>query len=182
MTEGDLILGTILIAGFAWLGLVTTWGWARNARETRRIREALEAWALQELAHRREAEAQQIRPPEDLQAYLADLLARAGMEGVRVQEVTPLPGSPSFRVIADGRAWILSPHLPMRGEGIALDALTTGDRWAAERLRRARMAAEPGLAVPPTERWWLAPEIRTFAPRRAPRRFPILLPLPRRTS
>jgi hypothetical protein len=179
MTEGDLALGMLLVFGFALLGLATTWGWARNARETRRIREALEAWALQELARRREQEAREIRPPEDLRGYLADLLARAGMEGVRVQEVTPLPGSPGFRVIADGKAWILSPHPPGRGEGVVLDALTTGDRWAAERLRRARMAAEPGLAVPPTERWWLAPEIRTFAPRRNGRRFSIPFTLPR---
>jgi hypothetical protein len=179
MTEGDLALGMLLIFGFALLGLATTWGWARNARETRRIREALEAWALQELARRREQEAREIRPPEDLRGYLADLLARAGMEGVRVQEVTPLPGGPGFRVIADGKAWILSPHPPGRGEGVVLDALTTGDRWAAERLRRARMAAEPGLAVPPTERWWLVPEIRTFAPRRNGRRFSIPFTLPR---
>jgi hypothetical protein len=41
------------------------------------------------------------------------------------------------------------------------------------------MAAEPGLAVPPTERWWLAPEIRTFAPRRNGRRFSIPFTLPR---
>jgi hypothetical protein len=181
MTEGDLILGMILVAGFALLGLATTWGWSWNARETRRIREALEAWALQEMARRREQEAQEVRPPEDLRGYLADLLARAGMEGVRVQEVTPILGSPSFRVIADGRAWILSPHPPGRGEGIVLDALHTGDRWAAERLRRARMAAEPGLTVLPVERWWLAPEIRTFAPRRDGRRFSIPLPMPRRT-
>jgi hypothetical protein len=179
MTEGDLALGMLLVFGFALLGLATTWGWARNARETRRIREALEAWALQELARRREQEAREIRPPEDLRGYLADLLARAGMEGVRVQEVTPLPGGPGFRVMADGKAWILSPHPPGRGEGVVLDALTTGDRWAAERLRRARMAAEPGLAVPPTERWWLAPEIQTFAPRRNGRRFSIPFTLPR---
>ncbi len=43
MTEGDLALGMLLVFGFALLGLATTWGWARNARETRRIREALEA-------------------------------------------------------------------------------------------------------------------------------------------
>lgn len=179
MTEGDLFLGLLLVSGFALLALATTWGWARNARETRRVREALEAWALQALAQEREQEAQALRPPEDLATYVADLWARASGQAVHVHMIDPLPGSPAFRVRAGGTAWILSPYPPERGEAVAIDALSTGDRWAAERLRLARMAAEPGLAVPPVERWWLAPEVRAFAPRR---RFSFPLPWGWRTA
>lgn len=168
MTEGDLMLGTLLVLGFALLGLAITWGWARNAAETRRIREAVEEWVLQDLAMRREQEARTLQPPADLSAYLADLWSRAGKDlaPIRVLGVEPEPGTPAFRVLTDRGIWRLAPHPPpRRSHGIPLDALTTGDRWAAEILRRARMALEPGLTVPPVERWWLQPpEARRWGP------------------
>lgn len=161
MTEGDAILAVILVIGFALLGISTTLGWSRNARETRRIREAVEAWVLQDLAKKLEQERREVRPPEDLVAFLNDLLARMsdGVGPTRALQVQPIPGEPAFRVMTERGVWILSSLPPPSGRrATAVDAITTGDRFVAERLRLARMAAEPRHPVSPTERWWLYDE------------------------
>ncbi len=159
MTEADVVLALLLIAGFALLGALMTWGWARNAAETRGIREAVEAWVLWDIARRREEERAEVRPPEDLRAYLAEVMARLGDGAsgeVRVLEVSPTPGDPAFQIRTDRGDWILTALPPPKGRrALSVDALSTGDRWAAERLRRARAAAGDGVVPPPVERWWL---------------------------
>lgn len=162
MSEGDVILALILVVGFALLGLATTVGWSRNARETRRIREAIEAWILQDLARKREQERKAIRAPEDLIGFLSSLLERAadGAGPLRILEASPIPGEPAFRIETDRGIWILAPHLPPGRRGHPVDAIATGDAWVTERLRQARLAASDEVAVPTVERWWLFEERR----------------------
>ncbi|MDR7574280.1 MAG: hypothetical protein QN194_15310 [Armatimonadota bacterium] len=177
MSEGDLILALILIISFALLGLATTIGWSRNARETRRIREAVEAWVLQDLARKREQERKAVQPPEDLIAFLSGLLAQAadGAGPLRILEASPIPGEPAFRIETDRGTWILSPALPPGRRGRPVDAIATGDAWVAERLRLARLAAADGVAVPQVERWWLFEErhVAVSEWRASLRRFPL---------
>jgi len=133
MTEADLVLALLLVAGFALLGALITLGNARQARAIRTLEEAWRDWAEADLRLKRERERRALQPPSDPDAYLNRIaLALAGREAVRWEKTAD-----GFR----GDNLLLSTLPPEAVEGMGfevrafrVDAAAFEDPWVAETL------------------------------------------------
>ncbi|WP_322794694.1 hypothetical protein [Thermoflexus sp.] len=135
MTEADLILTLLLIAGFALLGALITLGNARQARAIRDLEEAWRDWAEADLRLKRERERRELRPPADPDGYLNRIArALAGREAARWERIPE-----GFR----GDGMLLSPLPPeavserfpgVRIRALRVDASAFEDPWVAETL------------------------------------------------
>lgn len=110
MTEGDLILAVLLIAGFALLGTLITLGNIRQARAIREIGVVLHDWAIRHIQLTRTMAAASIRIDDPL-AWLQETLNRVmtSGNGAAVRGLSVIRTGPGWILIRDetGRLFLL---------------------------------------------------------------------------
>ncbi|MDW8185948.1 MAG: hypothetical protein RMM07_11925 [Anaerolineae bacterium] len=98
MTEGDVLLALLLIAGFATLGILITLGNVRQTRAIREVGEVLHGWAIRHIQLSRAVAAASIRV-EDPEVWFRETLAR-----VQLRAPAPSSGFATRPCSAGGRA------------------------------------------------------------------------------
>lgn len=147
MTEADLILAFLIVAGFALLGALITLGNARQARAIREVGEVLHEWAIRHIQLSRAAAAQAIRI-EDPLAWLQETLARL-----------PVPDGMARSLIPErqGRGWVLlraaTGKLLLARPDLDLTPLERGSRFASPVLPRGSLRRAQVLELSPVTAW-----------------------------
>ncbi len=146
MTEADLILALLLIAGFALLGALITYGNARQAQAIRAVGEVLHEWAIRHIQLSRAMAAGAIRV-EDPLTWLRETLLRLRLPAM-AEGLTPE---------RKGEGWIL---LASRGGKLLLlrpdvdpDRLERGSRFFSPALPRGATRRAQVLELSPVTAW-----------------------------
>ncbi len=147
MTEVDLILAFLLIVGFAMLGVLITFGNARQARAIREVSDVLHGWAIRHIQLSRAMAAQAIRV-EDPLAWLQEALTRLPLPEGMARELTPE---------RQGRGWILfrsaAGKLLLARPELDLAFLERGSRFASPVLSRGSLRKAQTLELSPVTAW-----------------------------
>lgn len=147
MTEFDLVLALLLIAGFALLGALITLGNARQARAIREVGEVLHGWAIRHIQLSRAVAASAIRI-EDPIAWLQEALARF-----------PLPEGLARELALErhGHGWVLlrsrSGKLLLIRPEIDPTPLERGSRFTSPVLPPGSLRKARVLELSPVTAW-----------------------------
>ncbi|MCS7251755.1 MAG: hypothetical protein RMK32_00720 [Anaerolineae bacterium] len=147
MTEADLILAMLLIAGFAMTGALITYGNARQARAVQEVGKVLHDWAIRHIQLSRVTAASTIRV-EDPMVWLQNALTRL-----------PLPegSAKGLALERQGRGWILfrsmAGKLLLTRPEIDLSILERGSRFASPVLPKGALRKAQVLELSSVTAW-----------------------------
>ncbi|HXF68353.1 MAG TPA: hypothetical protein VNK89_00975 [Thermoflexus sp.] len=147
MSEESLVLAGLLIAGFAWLGALITWGNIRQARALREVGEVLHEWAIRHIQLSRAMATEAIRvedPMEWLWRVLFRLHLSDGIKGFLNLERQ----GPGWLLI-DGKERKLLLIRPDRDPSL----LERGSRFTSPVLPRGWLRKAQVLELSPVTAW-----------------------------
>ncbi|MCS7352351.1 MAG: hypothetical protein RMM10_12690 [Anaerolineae bacterium] len=154
MTEGDVLLALLLIAGFALLGALITLGNVRQTRAIREVGEVLHEWAIRHIQLSRATAASAIRI-EDPVAWFREMLARLELpapvarEGGQIREATLLRQGEGWLLFRDAAGRLIFLHRP----GVDPRPLERGSRFASPALPPGFLRRSRAMELSPVTTW-----------------------------
>ncbi len=158
MTEADLILTLLLIAGFALLGALITLGNARQAQAIREVGEVLHGWAIRHIQLSRAVAASAIRI-EDPVTWLQEALARFPLPEGLARELVPERQGYGWVLLRSrsGKLLLIRPEIdptPLeRGSRFASPVLPPGSLRKAQVLELSPVTAWPTFDLELAQAW-----------------------------
>lgn len=158
MSEESAVLAGLLIAGFALLGALITWGNVRQARALREVGEVLHEWAIRHIQLSRAVAAEAIRV-EDPMEWLEGVLFRLHLsDGVKGPLALERQGSGWLLLDNKERKLLLvrpdqDPSLLERGSRFTSPALPRGWLRKAQVVELSPVTAWPTFDLELAQAW-----------------------------